>query len=369
LRDFDVFLNRIVEGEVRISKIQEFINGGKLVELNKVMETDQLEDNHNRTPQYKYLLLHFFYNLSTAGKILKIDYSRSTKYLIKDKNFVLYKKLSESEKYLFLLETFWLDCDWEKMQLPKTNTNIEFNLENYLEKLMAFKKPIVNDQLKYQLGAFLKYLDYLGLWEVDFLKLKLTGAGKLIVPILLDNWPFKDYNLSFLIKAGHDTGINGERMAFQDAFWVDFVDIFPEISGTIPRVVDENLTGNYIFEIKLGKIWRKVKISASATLADLHLMIQDAFDFDDDHLYSFFMSNKPWDGSGYGRIEEGRSFNAVEKKIFELGLDEGQEFLYIFDYGTEWRFKIRMEEYISEVEIEEPMITDAKGESPEQYRF
>lgn len=333
------------------------------------MKTDKLEDNHNRTPQYKYLLLHFFYNLSTAGEILKIDYSRSTKYLIKDKNFVLYKKLSESEKYLFLLETFWLDCDWEKMQSPKTNTNIEFNLENYLEKVMAFKKPIVNDQLKYQLGAFLKYLNYLGLWEVDFLKLKLTEVGKSIIPILISNWSLKNYNIPLLRKMGYEFGINGARMAYQDPFWIDFTELFPEVNGTIPRIEAKKISGNYIFKIKLGKIWRKVKISASAVLANLHLMIQDAFDFDDDHLYSFFMSNKPWDGPGYGRIEEGRAFNAAEKKLSELNLELGQEFLYIFDYGTEWRFKIRMEEYISEVEIEEPIITDAKGDSPEQYRF
>lgn len=333
------------------------------------MQTDQISDNHNRTPQYKYLLLHLFYYLAIGGKILKIDYSRSTKYLIKNKNFETYKKLSESEKYLFLLETFWLDCDWEKLQAPKTNTDIEYDLENYLDEIMNQREPIVNDQLKYNLGAFIKYLNFLGLWEVDFLKLKLTETGEFIVPILLNNWSFKDYNLSFLRKSGHEFGVYGARMAYQNPFWVDFIDNFPEIRGTIPRTVVEKITGNYVFKIKLGKIWRKVKIAASANLADLHLMIQDAFDFDDDHLYSFFMSNKPWDGPGYGRLEEDMDFNAVEKKLFKLGLEVGQEFLYIFDYGTEWRFKIKMEEYIDEKEIEEPIIIDATGESPEQYRF
>ncbi|WP_166638012.1 plasmid pRiA4b ORF-3 family protein [Halanaerobium saccharolyticum] len=362
-------MDRILEDKVRISKTQEFINGGKLVELNEFMKTDRLDSCHNRTPQYKYLLLHLFYNIAIAGKILKIDYSRSTKYLIKDKNFESYKKLSESEKYLFLLETFWLDCDLEKMQSPKTNTNIEFNLENYLDKLMDRKQLIFNDQLKYHLGAFLKYLNYLGLWKVDFLKLKLTEIGELIAPVLLNKWPFNDCNLPLLRKLGHDFGIYGARMAFQDPFWFDFVDIFPEINGTIPRVVVKKLTGNYIFKIKLGKIWRKVKIAASATLADLHLMIQDAFDFDDDHLYSFFLSNKPWDGSGYGRPEEGMGFNAAEKRLFELGMEVGQEFLYIFDYGTEWRFKIKTEAYIDEEEIKEPEIIDIRGESPDQYGF
>lgn len=248
-----MFLDKIVGDRVRISKTQEFINGSKLLELNEVMKTDQLTDNHNRTHQYKYLLLHFFYHLATAAKILKIDYSLSKKYLIKDKNFEAYEKLSESEKYLFLLETFWLDCDWEKMQAPKTNTNIEINLENYLNKLLDKRKLIVNDRVKYFLGSFLEYLNYLGLWEVDFLKLKLTAAGIVIIPILIDKWSFTDYNIPFLRKIGHDTGIYGARMAFQDEFFFDFIDIFPEVSGTIPRVESKKIKGNYIFKMKLGK--------------------------------------------------------------------------------------------------------------------
>jgi len=168
---------------------------------------------------------------------------------------------------------------------------------------------------------------------------------------------------------GYESGIYGARMAYQDPFWIDFADLFPEATGTIPREVAKNISGNYIFKIKLGKIWRKVKIAASATLADLHLVIQELFDFDDDHLYSFFMSNKPWDGPGYGRIEEGRGFNAAEKKLSELGLDTGQEFIYIFDYGTEWRFKIKTESFLNESEINQGELVDSKGENPEQYRF
>lgn len=362
-------MEKINEAKVRITKTQEFINGGTLMELNELMETDQFADCHNRTPQYKCSLLNFFYYLALAGKVLKIDYSRSTKYLIQGKNYNAYKKLSESEKYLFLLETFWLDCDLEKMQAPKKDNNIETNLERYLSRLLDNQDLIVNDQLKYYLGSFIKYLTYLDLWQEDFLKIKLTKTGKSIIPVLINKWSLKDYNIPLLRKVGYESGIYGARMAYQEPFWIDFADLFLEVNGTIPRVVVEDISGNYIFKIKLGKIWRRVKIAASATLADLHLVIQEVFDFEDDHLYSFFMTNKPWDGPGYGRIEEGRGFDAAGKKIFELGLEIGQEFLYIFDYGTEWRFKIKTERFSDGLEIKEAELVDAKGESPEQYRF
>jgi hypothetical protein len=369
LADFEKFIEYLNSNQVRVTKTQEFINGGTLVELNEIMETDQLADCHNRTPQYKFPLLNLFYHFALAGKILKIDYSRSTKYLIEAKNFELYQNLSESEKYLYLLETFWLDCDWEELQVPKKNERFEHESENFFNKLLENRKIIVNDKLEYHLGAFINYFTYLGLWEVDFLKLKLTAPGKKIIPILLNNWPFAEVNLPYLRKLGVDTGIYGKRMAFEDPFWFALQDIFSEIRGTIPRVEYRKIEGNYIFKIKLGKVWRKVKIAASATLEDLHLIIQQAFKFDNDHLYSFFMSNKAWDGPGYGRLEEGMGFTAAEKKLFELGLEAGQKFIYIFDYGREWEFKIKVEKFIEGEEISEALIIDSKGESPEQYGF
>ncbi|MFN2340525.1 MAG: plasmid pRiA4b ORF-3 family protein [Halanaerobium sp.] len=369
LVDFEKFIKHLDKNQVRVTKTQEFINGGTLLELNDLMQTDQTADSHNRTPQYKFPLLNFFYHLALAGKIFKIDYSHSKKYLVEAKNLEPYQTLSESEKYLFLLETFWLDCDWEKLQAPKKNTNFENESEEFFNKLLEKRKIIVNDELEYHLGAFIDYFTYLGLWEVDFLKLKLTAPGKKIIPILLNSWPFTEFNLSYLRKLGLDIGIYGKRMAFEDPFWFALMDLFPEARGTIPRFEYTEIEGNYIFKIKLGKVWRKIKISTSATLADLHLAIQQAFNFDDDHLYSFFMSNRAWDGPGYGRLEEGMGFNACEKKLFELGLEAGREFIYIFDYGTEWEFKIKTEKFIEEEEVLEAAVVDSRGENPEQYRL
>ena len=54
----------------------------------------------------------------------------------------------------------------------------------------------------------------------------------------------------------------------------------------------------YTFHVSLpgyGRVWRKVELPATATLADLHNSIQFAYDFGNDHLYSFFMSGKAWD--------------------------------------------------------------------------
>jgi hypothetical protein len=56
----------------------------------------------------------------------------------------------------------------------------------------------------------------------------------------------------------------------------------------------------YTFKVSLADdedIWRKIELPASWTLEDLHYTIQDAFEFDGSHLYSFFMSGEAWDSS------------------------------------------------------------------------
>ena len=51
-----------------------------------------------------------------------------------------------------------------------------------------------------------------------------------------------------------------------------------------------------------------------------------------------------------------------------LDLDEGQEFMYLFDYGDEWRFKVRVHAINPDApEGEYPRIVESVGEAPEQY--
>jgi hypothetical protein len=66
----------------------------------------------------------------------------------------------------------------------------------------------------------------------------------------------------------------------------------------------------YTFHVSLpgtGRTWRKIELRADQTLEDLHFAIQGAYEWDADHLYSFFMSGKAWDESSEYRLPEGAS--------------------------------------------------------------
>ena len=92
--------------------------------------------------------------------------------------------------------------------------------------------------------------------------------------------------------------------------------------------------------------YRHIQIGEGATLLALSSAILDAFDFFDDHMHSFFMNNRAWDADAeymcpVGELDGARGYsNKVKLSMFRLG--KGDKFLYIFDYGDEWRFQIKV---------------------------
>jgi hypothetical protein len=75
-------------------------------------------------------------------------------------------------------------------------------------------------------------------------------------------------------------------------------------------------------------------------------------DFDDDHLHAFFMNNRAWDSSarfGSSRVDldDARGFSD-EARLSRFHLQKGDKFLYIFDFGDDWRFQIKVLRVIDE---------------------
>ncbi|HUT53813.1 MAG TPA: plasmid pRiA4b ORF-3 family protein [bacterium] len=144
------------------------------------------------------------------------------------------------------------------------------------------------------------------------------------------------------------------------------------------------LESGYIVDKKYGghEISRTIQILGDQSLQDLHEIIFDAFEREDEHLYEFFFGKRP-----YGRknrvyahpfsLEDspfGPEPNIVgtvdETWIDDLNLRPRQTFGYLFDYGDDWVHRIRVEK-IEEAapEGDYPRITAAVGEAPPQYPF
>lgn len=113
--------------------------------------------------------------------------------------------------------------------------------------------------------------------------------------------------------------------------------------------------------------YRHICVSADITLDELHNIIQDVFAFNNDHLYAFFMDNKAWSHwDAYFSPHEGEERSAADYRLRDLALYKGQKFLYLFDFGDEWRFECRILRAVTE-DTNDYRILRSKGEAPEQY--
>src|SRR5205823_11464719 len=109
----------------------------------------------------------------------------------------------------------------------------------------------------------------------------------------------------------------------------------------------------YVFDAKLdaysggeGKVTRRLALRGEESLIALHRLIQEAFGWDDDHLYSFWLDGRFWGDreseytAPFGREE----IKSARIQIDELRLEPGRRIVYIFDFGDEWRVSLRLRE-------------------------
>ena len=111
------------------------------------------------------------------------------------------------------------------------------------------------------------------------------------------------------------------------------------------------------------------EIEATSTLEDLHFAINKTIDFDDDHMYEFYISRTV---SSRNKIR----FDDENEEIYDRALEslyplkKGMKLFYLFDYGDSWLFKItksRKKPCIPVEGIEYPKLLKSIGTIPKQY--
>jgi len=119
-------------------------------------------------------------------------------------------------------------------------------------------------------------------------------------------------------------------------------------------------------------IWRIIDIKGNQMLSSLHKVIFKAFDRSEEHQYSFFLSNKPFDReSEYtspGISADGTGKLATRIRIDSVELYGGPKFLYLFDYGDEWWHNVELISVTQRVtRANYPRVVKKQGKSPQQY--
>ena len=121
-------------------------------------------------------------------------------------------------------------------------------------------------------------------------------------------------------------------------------------------------------KVRYTDVKRVIRMNLSNTLYSLHKMIQEAVQFDDDHLFEFYV--------GLGMLKQAYSmsggFNYRGEKYVEdttlgdLELYKGMKFSYLFDFGDMWWFDIKVLD-ILDFTVEKSEVIKEVNPAPEQY--
>ncbi len=106
--------------------------------------------------------------------------------------------------------------------------------------------------------------------------------------------------------------------------------------------------------------WRRVLVPASATLGDLHEVIQIAFAWDNDHLHAFTVGRRQY-GDPYFDAE----YDEDKVTIGEV-FDRGRKSIaYVYDFGDSWLHDIALENVVEpEPTTSYPICVDGRGDAP-----
>ncbi|GIK57523.1 MAG: hypothetical protein BroJett015_31860 [Chloroflexota bacterium] len=125
-----------------------------------------------------------------------------------------------------------------------------------------------------------------------------------------------------------------------------------------------------VIPLRNRRVYRTIAIRSEQTLRDLQRFIQHAFEWDNDHLFSFYMNGHKYDGRYRFSCahEQDRPPWAFEAIIGQLGLVVGHHFLYHYDYAADHLFDIEVIAIRPQVQAGNyPRQIDNHGKAPAQY--
>jgi hypothetical protein len=414
VNDFMKFCHFIDEKNPTLSARKGALGKNALFEINSLIENrrDVTAPNYQ---QESYPVINLMFVLALNGELYQKKGNEKGKvYLTATERKNEFDDLNAFEKYAFLLDIFWTRYDlneltrWERTTVDQVVQTIAGSDPGKKLKKGAFSGRKDYDPLFSYATVIIQYFSYFGLCTyspivTDKPLSKYDDSIQAVIPTefgvslckILSEEIFAYWNIPFNKKFYFDEnfvpgiplsgiyfGNEEERIKVENLHnqrkKAGYIPLFKYLAGAFPlgtlnntvtTEVNRAVKGNFIFKVSLGsKIWRKIRLSSNHTLNDLHLIIQEAFHFDNDHLYTFFMDARRYSDNAYNSPWNSESPYADEAIIGKLLLYQGKKILYLFDYGDSWEFDVQLLK-INEDErpVERPEIIEIKGEAPPQY--
>lgn len=121
-------------------------------------------------------------------------------------------------------------------------------------------------------------------------------------------------------------------------------------------------------------VWRKVSLPGHLTFAQLHLVIQEVFGWEQEHLYQFMRLTKkptksalfiePADAEPNPFLDHRTEHLVCERtRLYDVLNPEHPTLEYEYDFGDSWEHTIELEQFV-EGEDCKPTVLDGKGKCP-----
>ena len=426
LTDFHTYLDYCETNRPKVTKKNEFLNRKDLFALNAQM----LQKNANATTrldQNFYLQLHLFYHLCFEGRLFRINREKATAshWEVLPEKLKYFRGLNHTEQYFYLFKTLWCYCNWSNLQIEPSRSYTPTVLHTLFLRVAKSSLPtfsLIKDNdyhipmIGRELGVSLFHLELFGFWKCQWKKgeyyrektrpqvelLTLTEFGIAIAKAIALHGRMSNWNKYYKGEAGLDESFKmrrkveqlmkagkSEKKAIkivkkklaakkQSVKEIPFEELFQDLfsEGALGilniRSTKRILSGTYTFRVNLThrkRIWRRIQLDAKATLEDLHIMIQRAFNFGNDHLYAFYMDGKRFSELAYNDSRGGDGPFADEITLGACEeLEINRKIFYLFDFGTEWHFDVVLESIEEQAALlKKGKIIESKGEAPKQY--
>ena len=390
VRDFETLLAFIAERDLAASGVFQLPPLQVAPQLNALLARPL--DVGLKRPQWKsFPPLFGLYLLLRASALVRVEPDgKKQKLRLDEAALENWRALNATEKYFTLLETWLLRSDDEIIgervgwMTPLRNAMQFWQSQKFPERSDShpnYSDPI--EEFRFWPGLHhLALCEEFGLIEIEhaaaddgkgwnFKSVRFTPFGDALLTLIVSQAP--EFAIFRSPKETNEAWIDHFIAAENAPNWGAWQEIFAPYFAdwrenfVLPEI--EKIEGICVFKVSLGKVWRRIAISSEDLLVDLSDAILSAFGFDNDHLHQFSYRDRfGAQASVHHPFMEGSPPFTSEMTVGEVPLRAGDSMIYLFDFGDQWEFEVKLEEVQPpNAKIKRARVLEKHGKAPEQY--
>ena len=378
LQDFTSLLDFVRTREIVVSGKNQLLPMSLLAELNsRLSRTNQV--SLQRPQQKSYPYINGLYLLLRASGLSLVEHRGNKQFLLLDEDALLsWNRLNLTERYFMLLGAWLIRARGEILGEDRYPFSELSKCRDFLQRIPEAGLRVAGDKHTESMIPFAPGLRNVALLDLFGLTSVWQGEpepGRAWNITRIFRKPFGDALFRLLSDLSSDEvrlweprGNRSDEAELYRDFQSRLQPYFPDWRETLTLSETSMRGGLHVFKVSLGKAWRRIAIPGELTLEALSEAILGAFDFDNDHLHLFRYRNR------IGIFEEVKhpyteeSPSTAEVKIGELPLRPGSMLEYLFDFGDNWLFEVRLEKLEPvNPKIRKSVVIERRGQAPPQY--